>query len=373
MKTIALLRAGFLLTLLLSCAVLQAQNYSGLWPIQDFNRHNAGPPTYALAPVNEGDTLAWIRFRGYLPDGKFYNGSNIMSWVTGPVQNNTFPANMVFRTNNIMRVTIADNGHVGVNTFLPEQLFTVSHPTLPVIRFDRSTPGERDFELFNGANGDFFFRGGDDDTGIGLSNFMVITHEGRVGVGLDAPQQLLTLSAPNNPVLRLDRAGADEFDMELSLQDEGNLIFRGGLDDTGDNLDELMRLTGSGKLAIGTTQTPDALGASDLSTYTLYANGGILTEEVRVRTGWADHVFEADYPLQSLHEVEQHIRQNGRLPDMPSTDEVVANGLELGDITVRQQVKIEEVYLHLLEMNREIQELKAENEQLKQRLEQLER
>lgn len=361
-----------MLVLLLSCAFLHAQNYSGLYPIQDFNRHNAGPPLYTLAPVIEGDTLAWIRFRGRVAEGKFYTGSNIMSWVTGPVQNGDFPANMVFRTNDIMRVTIADNGNVGVNTFLPEQLFTVSHPNLPVIRFDRSGPGERDFELYSGTNGNLFFRGGSNDTGPALSNFMVITHEGLVGVGLDEPQQLFTVSNDANPVFRMDRAAAGEFDMELSLEDEGNLIFRGGLDEVGSNLDELMRLTGTGKLAIGTTSTPDVLGASDLSEYTIFASGGILSEEVRVRTGWADHVFDADYPRQPLEAVDTYIQEHGRLPDMPSTNEVEANGLELGDITVRQQVKIEEIYLHLLDMNREIQALKAENDALKQRLQQLE-
>jgi hypothetical protein len=135
----------------------------------------------------------------------------------------------------------------------------------------------------------------------------------------------------------------------------------------------LMRLTGEGKLAIGTTSTPDALGASDLTGYTLYAAGGILSEEVRVRTGWADYVFEENYALQPLEVVAEHIRENGRLPEMPSTQEVETNGLELGEMAVKQQVKIEEIYLHLIEMEKQIQALKKENETLKARIEQLER
>ena len=428
--------------LLLSSFVLNAQNYSGVKPIQDFHRHNGYSPIYTYSPVNEGDTLAWIRFRGRVTGTEYWHtGANIMSWITGPVTANTFPANMVFRTGDIMRMTIRDNGNVGVNTFLPEQLFTVSHPDLPVIRFDRSNAGQRDFELFNGTDGNLFWRGGADGTGPGLSNFMVLTWQGRLGLGTDTPDQLFTISHATEPVFRFDRSGGGqsdfeifngtagdlffrgganstgagltnfmvlthegrlglgtnvpdqlftlsdgvnptfrfeqsdgiENDMELSLEVDGDLYFRGGADDTGGALNDLMVLKGVGKLAIGTTATPDVLGATDLSLYTLYAAGGILTEEVRVRTGWADHVFAKNYPLTGLEEVETYIEENGKLPNMPSSEEVEANGLELGDIAVKQQEKIEELFLHLIEMDKELKALKQENEALKARLEQLER
>ena len=421
---------------------LNAQNYSGVKPIQDFHRHNGYDPVFTFAPVNTGDTLAWVRFRGRVtgPD-TWYTGSNIMSWITGPVTPTSFPANLVFRTGDRMRVTIRDNGNVGVNTFLPEQLFTVSHPNLPVIRFDRSNAAERDFELFNGVNGNLFFRGGSDNTGLALTNFMVLTFQGRLGIGTDTPDQLLTISNPTGPVMRFDRSGAGErdielvgglngnltfrngadntgigltnrmvlthegrlglgtdnpdrlltlsnattpamrfdrsggteSDMEISLETDGNLMFRGGADDTGGSLTDLMMLTGEGKLAIGTLSTPNTLGASDLTPYTLYAAGGVLTEEVRVRTGWADHVFEKDYEMKGLPAVEAYILENGRLPGMPSAAEVETGGLELGDMTVRQQVKIEELYLHMIEMDKELKALKKENQALKTRIEQLER
>lgn len=428
--------------LTLTTTFLSAQNYSGVKPIQDFHRHNGYDPVYTFSPVNEGDTLAWVRFRGRVTGSEYWHtGSNIMSWITGPVTANSFPANLVFRTGDRMRMTIRDNGNVGVNTFLPEQLFTVSHPDLPVIRFDRSNAAERDFELFNGVNGNLFFRGGSDNTGLALTNFMVLTWQGRLGIGTDTPDQLLTVSNATEPVIRFDRSGAaerdielsggadgnlffrngadatgggltnrmvlthqgrlgigtntpdqlltlsnattpamrfdrssgTEWDMEISLETDGNLIFQGGADGTVGTLTELMRLTGEGKLAIGTTSTPNSLGASDLTPYTLYAAGGVLTEEVRVRTGWADHVFEKDYALTDLECVEEHIRENGKLPGMPSTEEVQADGLELGDMTVRQQIKIEELFLHMIEMDKELKALKQENEALKARIGKLER
>ena len=422
-----------------SISFLNAQDYSGVYPRVDFFRHNGYSPVYGKVTVATGDTLAFIRFRGHVNGMLWHTGTEITSWITGPVTDYDFESNLVFRTDSTARMAIRHNGNVGVNTLLPQQLFTVSHPDLPVVRFDRADPGagdfeiyngingnlffrggadavgpgltnfmvidyqghvgigtdlpaqlltisdpepvfrlersgaaEADFEIYNGAGGNLYFRGGDDDTGGALDNYMVIENGGQVGIGTDDPDQLLTLSDSDNPILRLDRSGGGAFDMELSLEGDGDLYFRGGDDEVGNNLLDLMLLTNEGKLAIGTTSTPASLGASDLSLYSLYAAGGILTEEVRVRTGWADYVFLPDYERASLTEVADYIQQEGRLPNMPSTEEVESDGLELGDITVRQQEKIEEIYLYMIEMDKELQELRAENEALRARVEALE-
>ncbi|MCB0705331.1 MAG: hypothetical protein KDC34_08480 [Saprospiraceae bacterium] len=430
------LMLGFLF---LQTPEVQAQNYSGVYPRVEFFRHNGYDPVYGKVTVAQGDTLAFIRFRGHVNSGIWHTGTEITSWITSPVTDIGFESNLVFRTDSTSRMSILHNGNVGVNTVTPQQLFTVSHSSLPVIRFDRSNAGERDFELYNGTDGNLFFRGGLDGVGAALSNFMVINYLGRVGIGTDnpdqlltlsnaepvlrlerngagesdyelyngangnlyfrggadgtggalsnfvvfdnaglvgigteAPDQLLTLSAPDNPVLRLDRSTGGEFDMELSLQTDGDLYFRGGLDDTGANLNDLMLLTNTGKLAIGTLNTPTSLGASDLTNYTIFAAGGILTEEIRVRTGWADYVFDPGYQRLNLENVESYIEENGKLPNMPSSAEVEANGLELGDITVKQQEKIEELFLYMIEMDKELDALRAENENLRKRVEELE-
>jgi len=39
--------------------------------------------------------------------------------------------------------------------------------------------------------------------------------------------------------------------------------------------------------------------------------------------------------------------------------------ISVGDVSVRQQVKIEEIMLHLIELKKEVEELKQENEELK--------
>lgn len=123
-----------------------------------------------------------------------------------------------------------------------------------------------------------------------------------------------------------------------------------------------------GVVTIGTNNTPGSLGTVSTSGYHLFVDGGILTEEVLVRTGWADYVFDENYELKSLEEVEQHIAEKGHLPNTPSAQEIEEGGLPLGEAAVNQQEKIEELFLYLIEMNKEIQQLKAENAALRAEL-----
>lgn len=115
----------------------------------------------------------------------------------------------------------------------------------------------------------------------------------------------------------------------------------------------------TGRVGIGTTNTPTTIGGADISAYRLFVKGGILTDELRVRTGWADYVFAEDYKLPTLAEVGQFIEENGHLPNVPSAAQVEEEGIELGEITRIQQEKIEELTLYLIEMQKELDELKA--------------
>ena len=124
-----------------------------------------------------------------------------------------------------------------------------------------------------------------------------------------------------------------------------------------------------GRIAIGTQNTPTILhGDIPLNDYKLFVNGGILSNEIRVAVGWADYVFLDDYTLLPLGDVKSYINEFGRLPRMPSTAEVEDSGLALGEITVKQQEKIEEIYLHLIQLEERIAELEAENKELRQAL-----
>ena len=113
----------------------------------------------------------------------------------------------------------------------------------------------------------------------------------------------------------------------------------------------------AGNVAIGTDSNPILNGES----YKLAVNGKIITEEVKVQLNqnWPDYVFKKDYDLPSLEEIEQHITEKGHLINIPSAKEVKTNGISLGEMNSLLLEKIEELTLHLIQVKKELNELKA--------------
>nr|WP_315421979.1 hypothetical protein [uncultured Pedobacter sp.] len=91
----------------------------------------------------------------------------------------------------------------------------------------------------------------------------------------------------------------------------------------------------------------------------LSVNGNIRAKEIKVEAAnWPDYVFDKDYRILGLQELDAYIKANKHLPGMPSAKEVEANGMALGEMVKLQQKKIEELTLHLIEKDNEILKLK---------------
>ena len=103
--------------------------------------------------------------------------------------------------------------------------------------------------------------------------------------------------------------------------------------------------------------------------YRLYVHDGILTEKVKVAVkntvDWADYVFADNYPLSKLADVEAFVKQNKHLPNVPSAQEMTTQGLDVAKMDAKLLEKIEELTLYLIGLNKEVQDLKAENNGLK--------
>jgi hypothetical protein len=122
-----------------------------------------------------------------------------------------------------------------------------------------------------------------------------------------------------------------------------------------------MAIDGAGSVGIGTI-TPDAK---------LTVKGDIHTREVRVDMNGAvgpDYVFEKDYNLLPLKDLEAYINQNKHLPEVPSAAEMDTNGLNLKEMNLLLLKKIEELTLHLIEVKKEVIQLQKDNQTLKERL-----
>lgn len=106
-------------------------------------------------------------------------------------------------------------------------------------------------------------------------------------------------------------------------------------------------------------------------------HGKFEAKEVKVTTTpTADFVFEDDYALPKLEEVERHIKEKKHLPEIASAKEMEKEGLNIGEFQIRLLQKIEELTLYSIEQNKQIKKLQAENDDLrnlKERVELLEK
>jgi len=95
----------------------------------------------------------------------------------------------------------------------------------------------------------------------------------------------------------------------------------------------------------------------------LDVKGTIHSQEVKVdMQNWSDFVFKKDYDLPTLNEVEKHINEKGHLENIPSEEEVLKNGINLGEMNAKLLQKIEELTLYVIKQNKEIEILKKQQE-----------
>ncbi len=89
------------------------------------------------------------------------------------------------------------------------------------------------------------------------------------------------------------------------------------------------------------------------------ASGFVYAREVNVQAAnFPDYVFDNDYKLNSLENLENYIKTNKHLPGVPTAIEVEKNGLNLGDLGKIQMEKIEELTLYIIELKKEVEALK---------------
>ena len=82
-----------------------------------------------------------------------------------------------------------------------------------------------------------------------------------------------------------------------------------------------------------------------------------------------DYVFDEEYGLKSLAEVEAYIKANSHLPNIPSAKEVETNGQDVGAMQLKLLEKIEELTLYMIELKKENQAQKDRITALEKRLE----
>ena len=143
----------------------------------------------------------------------------------------------------------------------------------------------------------------------------------------------------------------------LRGSDEGYLVVDSY--PTGSNNRLYFNLGSSGDVVIATGGGNVGIGSSS-PTHRLTVNGSIRAKEIIVDTGWADDVFAKDYSLPTLPSIEAYVQENGHLPGIPDEEDVIENGISLGEMNLLLLRKIEEMTLHMIRLEKEVLMLKSQ-------------
>ena len=220
------------------------------------------------------------------------------------------------------------------------------------------------------------------------TEYMRISHNGDVGIGISLPTEKLELhngniafSTPNQSII----SGTDLNGLKWIVDDNSSgrvsqvaatiryvatgtwngsaspaLMSFETISAANSGLIQRMVINQSGDVGIGTDE-PDAK---------LAVSGKIHAEEVKVSASVPapDYVFEEDYPLASLDEIKAYITENKHLPEVPSAKEMEANGIELGEMNMLLLKKIEELTLHMIKQNIQNQSQQVEIQELREEI-----
>ncbi|HJS54991.1 MAG TPA: hypothetical protein VJ765_10615 [Chitinophagaceae bacterium] len=269
-------------------------------------------------------------------------------------------------------------GNIGIGTNNPTEKISIN-ATDPAINF-MNAGTEKGFLQSSGnhmrlgtynsnATGNLFFQT------MGIDR-MAVTHEGNIGIGILSPvgkfqitggveasptthgfMMLGTVGSTNlvfdnNEILARNNGNSSH----LYLQNSGGNVYIG--DAVNFNSAHRLGVDGNtvitGNLRVGTTVTP--------SGYRLAVDGKVICTELMVRLvpNWPDYVFSNNYKLRSIKELENFINKNNHLPGIPSASEIESTGLSIGQMQKLQMEKIEELTLYIIELKKEIDNLKAQ-------------
>ncbi len=301
-------------------------------------------------------------------------------------------------------------GNAGTNYTPSTANWTQAGSTLLLNALDHSTIGFHDagsrvdFIRAGGGKIQLGHDGGWGESSIGLPGTGIWTAAGNVGIGT------------NNPIYKLDNAGSarflnnsnqaystifnhggaalalpgggnvgdygapadkyplrlfEEYGWNLTLQNIQNIPGNGaysafrikGFQTTSWSNNTLFQVRVDGNVGIG-TENPDEK---------LTVNGKIHAKEVKIDLNIPapDYVFENNYELKSLNEVNNYIQKNKHLPDVPSAKEFEKNGLNVGEMNMLLLKKIEELTLHLIQKEKEIAQQRKTNELQQEALKEL--
>lgn len=291
-----------------------------------------------------GDQVNQWWLENWTGDGEQWHTYGALHFKTDP------NAHCLGQESMVTRMALLRNGNVGIGTVNPVDKFDVSlrddNGGLPKVTIGLSSDNNPVIKLYRATGG------GECTAGSGIFpayNWWIENWYSS------------TDPASMNGALHFRTSGdgqcvGDEIvSTKLTILKDGNI----GVG----TVNPVAKLQVIGNVVIG----QETIVSGDYTSPELAVSGIIVAKEIVVTDGdeWGDFVFDEDYELLDLDELEQKIKELGHLPGIPSAVEVNQNGVNIRGMQNKMLQKIEEISLYLIE-------LKKENTKLTQKIQELE-
>lgn len=263
--------------------------------------------------------------------------------------------NLVLQTKLLDRVTIDENGQVGIGTTSPTSILSINASN-PILQLKNSGVDKGFVQLVN------------DDIKIGTN---IGNETGKFVIRTDGTDRF-TLNSDGNATLGGTGGGGllttegvyPGIVMKTSGITRLSVVAPGGNPEITGSGTGILRIRNNsdgiymypnGKISIGG-------GGAVATGYVVSVEGKLIATEVTSLPfgSWPDYVFADDYKLKPLADVKKFISQYRHLPGIPTAAEIEKNGVQLGDMSKRLMEKVEELTLYILELQEQIDVLKKE-------------
>ncbi len=226
-----------------------------------------------------------------------------------------------------------------------------------------------------GTNGRFHLGYYDDGHGTNV-NILSLSYNGGVGIGVANPAYsldvngiarishalLLPLNAHEDYVLTCVNELGESYWQPKTWKNESN--------------DDISRISGSVGIGTNIPNTKLHINGDVLigdnprlpSGYKLYVEGAVIATKFKAElvSNWSDFVFDDNYDLITIKELESFIKTHNHLPEMPSAEEVKQDGVDLVEMDARLLQKIEELTLYIIDQQKIIEAIKNEMNRFKE-------
>ena len=271
----------------------------------------------------------------------------------GSVDSNTYLTTAA-ATNNYLPITGGDiNGFIGSNTLRVYNYLPINTYGGAFLQWNRSgNEGETWLINQQGAGGDNAgIRFGKSSNNNVTTEFARFLNNGNFGINTTGPTEKLHVA-------------------------NGNVKIQNGKLIVGDYSAANTSVSIGGAVQIFPSNTvPTTFNSTYGTDYLLWVQKGIVTNDVAFAeiTDWADDVFTTDYKLLPLDKVNEFVKDNGHLPNIPSEAEVKKDGYTVHTMTKKLLQKIEELTLYAIDQEAKLEEQSNKIEQLLKVVEQIQK